>query len=327
MEIFAGTSGFSYAEWKGRFYPHALPDAQMLDFYASRLPSVEINNTFYRMPKAETVAAWRDEVPAGFCFAVKATRRITHQQKLADVSADVAHLFSVVDVLGDKLGVVLFQLPPFLKKDLGLLSAFLSDLPPGRRAALEFRHPSWFADDVYSALAGRNVALVAGDLEEAEKSPPLVATADFGYLRLRRLDYDPRAIAEWGERIQAQRWQAAYTYFKHELLGPMFAEALLANLGGQPMADLSAIRASIAAPSQKPKSARTTASKSKKPEPRVSKAPAERVSKAPAESVPKAPVVRVSKAPAARVSKAPASRTSKAPASPSSKPAGKPRRP
>src|SRR5450432_377230 len=125
MQILAGTSGFSYAEWRGRFYPGALPDDQMLHFYAERLPTVEINNTFYRMPKPETVAAWRDEVPDSFRFAVKASRRITHQQKLADVADDVAHLFRVAEVLGDKLGPVLFQLPPFLKKDLGLLRAFL----------------------------------------------------------------------------------------------------------------------------------------------------------------------------------------------------------
>lgn len=274
MQILAGTSGFSYSEWCGRFYPEALPGAQMLHFYASRLPSVEINNTFYRMPNQEMVAGWRDDVPESFCFAVKATRRITHQKKLADVGADIAQLFGVIDVLGGKLGPVLFQLPPFLKKDLGLLQAFLAELPSGRRAAVEFRHPSWFADDVYGALSERNVALVAGDLEDAEKSPPFVATADFGYLRLRRLDYAPSDIADWGARLTQQTFQAAYVYFKHEVLGPMFAEALLANLSGQEMADLTSIRASIAAPPQKPSKA--PAARAAKPS---SKAPASRGAK------------------------------------------------
>jgi len=310
MRIFAGTSGFSYAEWKGRFYPEALPDAQMLRFYASRLPTVEINNTFYQMPKPETVAGWRDSTPDAFLFAVKASRRITHQKKLADVAEDVAYLFNVVDALGAKVGPVLFQLPPFLKKDLGVLQAFLAALPAGRRAALEFRHPSWFEDDVYAALTAANVALVGGDLEESEKSPPLVVTADFGYLRLRRMDYDPASIAEWGSRIADQSWQTVYAYFKHEALGPMFAEALLAVMDGREMADLSAVRASIAAP--KPKSARG-ASKSKSPESRASKAPQVRVSKAPVARASKAPA-RVSKAPVERASKAPGSRNSKAPA-------------
>src|SRR6187551_3254219 len=274
MQIYTGTSGFSYPEWCGHFYPEALPGAQMLRYYATRLGTVEINNTFYRMPNRDTVAAWRDEVPDSFCFAIKASRRITHQKKLIEVRDDVAHLFGVVNVLGQKLGPVLFQTPPFLKKDLAVLRDFLACLPPGRRAALEFRHPSWFSDDVYSALSESNVALVGGDLEEAEKSPPLVATADFGYLRLRRMDYDPARIAEWGERIAAQPWQAAYAYLKHEVLGPLFAEALRATLDGRAQPDLSAIRASIAAP--KPKSARSPVSKAKPPQPKASKAPAPR---------------------------------------------------
>jgi len=310
MQIFTGTSGFSYPEWCGRFYPAGLSGAQMLGYYATRLATVEINNTFYRMPNQDTVATWRDEVPDSFCFAVKASRRITHQKRLIDVSDDVAHLFGVVDVLGPKLGPVLFQLPPFLKKDLSALRDFLACLPAGRRAALEFRHPSWFADDVYSALAQSNVALVGGDLEEAEKSPPLVATADFGYLRLRRLDYDPSGIAEWGARIAAQSWQSAYAYLKHEVLGPLFAEALRATLDGREMADLSAMRASIAAP--KPSSTRG-ASKSKKAEPQTSPAKAKRTTAAPAARASKAPAVRTSKVPSAPVSKAPSAPASKAP--------------
>jgi len=276
----------------------------MLRYYATRLATVEINNTFYRMPNQDTVATWRDEVADSFCFAVKASRRITHQKKLIDVADDVTHLFGVVDVLGEKLGPVLFQTPPFLKKDLGVLREFLGGLPEGRRAAMEFRHPSWFSDDVYGVLSQSNVALVGGDLEEAEKSPPLVATADFGYLRLRRLDYEPAAIGEWSSRIAAQSWQSAYAYLKHEILGPLFAEQLRAALDGRAMPDLAAIRASIAAP--KPKSTRTAGSKSKQPEAKASKAPAVRASKAPA-------ATRVSKAPT--TPKAPATRPSKVPQS------------
>jgi uncharacterized protein YecE (DUF72 family) len=288
MQVFTGTSGFSYPEWVGRFYPAALPGAQMLRYYATRLATVEINNTFYRMPNQQAVAAWGAEVPDSFCLAIKASRRITHLKKLVDVRDDVLHLFDVVDVLGPKLGPVLFQTPPFLKKDLAVLRDFLACLPVGRRAALEFRHPSWFSDDVYSALSESNVALVGGDLEEAEKSPPLVATADFGYLRLRRLDYDPGSIADWGARIAAQSWQSAYAYLKHEVLGPLFAEALRATLDGREQADLSAIRASIAAP--KPNSTGAAASKSKKAEPKTSRAPGQRTSKAPSSRVSKAPV-------------------------------------
>jgi len=215
MQILAGTSGFSYAEWRGRFYPQGLPGDQMLRFYSERLPSVEINNTFYRMPKPEMLAGWGDGAPASFSFALKATRRITHQQKLADVEGDVQHFFEVRRRAGRQTRArACFSCPPFLKKDLGLLRAFLPLVPAGKRAALEFRHASWFSDDVYAALAERNIALVGGDLEEAEKSPPLVATADFGYLRLRRLDYDAASIADWGTRIGAQTWQTVYAYFK-----------------------------------------------------------------------------------------------------------------
>jgi|GEM_PF-501692 len=322
MQIFTGTSGFSYPEWCGHFYPEALPAAQMLRYYATRLGTVEINNTFYRMPNRDTVAAWRDEVPDSFCFAIKASRRITHQKKLIDVSEDVAHLFGVVDVLGEKLGPVLFQTPPFLKKDLGVLREFLASLPqsPARLAALEFRHPSWFSDDVYSTLSQSNVALVAGDLEEEEKSPPLVATANFGYLRLRRMDYDPQGIADWGARIAAQPWQSAYAYLKHEVLGPLFAEALRATLDGREQPDLSTIRASLAAP--KPKSARG-APKSKKGEPKSAKSSAPASSKKSLAPASEAPSTRPSKTAAARVSKAPATATSKAPAAPSGKPPSK----
>jgi uncharacterized protein YecE (DUF72 family) len=310
MQILAGTSGFSYAEWRGRFYPEGLPADQMLRFYSARLPSVEINNTFYRMPQPGMLSGWAEGAPSSFTFALKATRRITHQQRLQDVESDVLHFFEVARALGDKLGPVLFQLPPFLKKDLAVLRGFLPLIPAGKRVALEFRHPSWFDDDVYAALAERNVALVGGDLEESEKSPPVVATADFGYLRLRRLDYEPPRIAEWGTRIAAQPWQAVFAYFKHEALGPLFAEALLASTSGREMADLSGIRAAIAAPPAKSPSTRARASKvptSKPPESvgsaRAKAAPASAAAEKPAAKgrsktpAPRAPSARKTKKP------------------------------
>jgi uncharacterized protein YecE (DUF72 family) len=310
MQVYAGTSGFSYTEWRGRFYPEGLPGDRMLAFYSERLPSVEINNTFYRMPKPEMLAAWGEGAPAAFRFSLKATRRITHQQKLAEVAGDLAHFFSVADALGEKLGAVLFQLPPFLKKDLGLLREFLPIVPSGRRIAIEFRHPSWFSDDVYAALAERNVALVAGDLDELEKSPPLIVTANFGYLRLRRLDYDPNTIADWGARIAAQAWQEVYTYFKHEVLGPLFAQALLASMSGQPMADLSAMRASIVAPPDKAKTRGAPAKASLMPSsaPKTRGAPA-KTSLVPS-SAPKTrgAAVKASEKPTARSTKAPKKR-------------------
>jgi uncharacterized protein YecE (DUF72 family) len=315
MQILAGTSGFSYAEWRGRFYPEGLPGDQMLRFYSERLPSVEINNTFYRMPKPEMLATWADGAPANFTFALKATRRITHQQRLADVEGDVAHFFNVAEALGQKLGPVLFQLPPFLKKDVARLRAFLELVPVGKRAALEFRHPSWFSDDVYATLAERNVALVGGDLEDAEKSPPLMATADFGYLRLRRLDYDPLSIVDWGARIAAQSWQAVYAYFKHEALGPMFAEGLLSSMNGQAMADLSAVRSSIAAPSSKPK--RTSGPAKIPTESKPSRVPSSsKPSKVPRTSNPSTSAGASkpsTSAGASKPSKAPSSRASKVP--------------
>jgi uncharacterized protein YecE (DUF72 family) len=189
------------------------------------------------------------------------------------VEGAVAHLFSVAAALGKKLGAILFQLPPFLKKDLGVLREFLATLPSERHCALEFRHPSWFSDDVYAALSDARVALCAGDLDEVEKSPPLVATAPFGYLRLRRLDYDAKLIADWAERIGAQPFERAYVYFKHEQLGPFFAETLLAVLRGEPMPDLGALRASLPPVSvPMPRSARA---------PRSAKAVPARASKAP----------------------------------------------
>lgn len=214
MQILTGTSGFSYTAWRGTFYPDKLPEAQMLGYYAERLAAVEINNTFYRMPTPEQLERWAAETPAGFRFALKSPRQITHIKKLADVADSIERLSTAAGTLGERLGPILFQLPPFLKKDLPRLEAFLATLPPSVKAAVEFRHESWFTDDVYAALKARNAALCIADSEEL--STPFEATASWGYLRLRRQDYDDAALAGWGDRLRGQPLGDTYVFFKHE---------------------------------------------------------------------------------------------------------------
>jgi uncharacterized protein YecE (DUF72 family) len=233
MIVLAGTSGYSFKEWKGAFYPVDLPDSKMLEFYATRLPAVEINNTFYRMPKPAIVRGWRERSPGAFRFALKAPQRITHRERLAGSKESVDFFFSAAGALGGKLGPVLFQLPPFFKKDLPRLAEFLTLLPASAHAAFEFRHPSWFADDVYAQLHAKNAALVGGDVDEEGKSPPFVATANWGYLRLRKSEYAPGELEHWVQRILGQSWTRAYVYMKHEVKGPELAAAInaLANSG------------------------------------------------------------------------------------------------
>jgi uncharacterized protein YecE (DUF72 family) len=204
----------------------------MLAAYAGRLPTVEVNATFYRMQKATTLAGWRDQVPESFRFALKGPQRVTHLARLRDVAEPVAAFQRSAGELGAKLGPVLWQLPPTLKKDVPLLAAFLDLLPRGGRAAVEFRHASWHDDEVLSLLRAHGAALCVADTEEGET--PLVATAGFGYLRLRRPEYDPAALARWAERIAAQPWDEAYVYFKHEdeARGPAFALAFREVAGG-----------------------------------------------------------------------------------------------
>ena len=232
MGVWIGTSGYSYKEWLGSFYPEGLPAKAMLGYYAARFPTVEINNTFYRMPAEKSLEAWRDEVPDPFVFVLKATQRLTHQKRLKGCEDDVAYFFKVARALGPRLGPVFVQLPPNLKKDVPRLQAFLALLPDDTRSAWEFRHESWFDDEVYAALAARNAALCIADAEDL--STPVVATAPFGYLRLRRPDYDEAALATWAERIAAEaRFAESYVYFKHEEAGtgPRFAARLQALLG------------------------------------------------------------------------------------------------
>jgi uncharacterized protein YecE (DUF72 family) len=228
MRILVGTSGWAYKEWKGSFYPSDLPADGMLRHYASRLPTVEINNSFYRIPRERVLLDWAEQVPAEFRFVLKASRRITHINRLTDEDGSLAYFLRTINVLGDKLGPTLFQCPPSLRKDLGRLRDFLALVPRTWRAALEFRHASWFDDEVYEALRSHDVALVAVDEDEA--TTPLVPTAAWGYLRLRRTEYREDELEGWVERIRRQPWQEAFAFLKHDeesQKGPEAATKLL----------------------------------------------------------------------------------------------------
>jgi uncharacterized protein YecE (DUF72 family) len=227
MNFYVGTSGYSYPEWKGNFYPAKLPAREMLGFYAARFRTVEINNTFYRPPAASALKAWADQVPADFRFVLKAPQKVTHVRRLAGVGELVASLLDVTGTLKKRLGPLLFQLPPNFKKDVPRLRAFLALLKLGCRAALEFRHPSWFDEEVFGLLREHRAALCVADAEDLEV--PFVATADWGYLRLRRPDYDRKTLKMWAARIEAQPWRDCFVFFKHEDAGkgPQLASRLL----------------------------------------------------------------------------------------------------
>ncbi len=215
MNLLVGTSGFSYKEWKGSFYPKDLPDKQMLHYYAERFATVEINNTFYRMPSESVLTGWAGEVPAAFSFVLKAPQRITHRERLKESGDSVAYFLKVSAVLGERLGPLLFQLPPNLRKDVPRLRDFLDLLPRERRTAFEFRHASWFDDEVYDALRGHGAALCIAEADD-DLEVPFVATAPWGYLRLRRPDYGDEELRAWAERLKQQDWNDVYLFFKHE---------------------------------------------------------------------------------------------------------------
>jgi uncharacterized protein YecE (DUF72 family) len=229
-EYWVGTSGYNYHEWKGSFYPEDLSDKNMLAFYGEHFTSVEINYTFYRMPTNRILANWAAEVPDRFRFTLKAPRRITHDQRLRSVEDTLASFCSIAKTLGPKLGPLLFQLPPFMKKDVELLEVFLHELPTGLKPVVEFRHPSWLSDDTYEVLKRFGVALCVADSED--RTIPLEMTTSFGYLRLRRTDYDEAALAEWAARIGAAAWDEVFVYFKHEEqgAGPAYAKQFVALL-------------------------------------------------------------------------------------------------
>jgi uncharacterized protein YecE (DUF72 family) len=228
MKVRAGTSGYSYKEWKGNFYPADLPASGMLAFYAKHFSIVEINNTFYRMPAPKVLMSWHEQVPDGFSFVLKAPRRITHDKRLKNVGEDVAYLLKTTVALGTKRGPLLFQTPPFFRKDLACLRDFLKLVPSEWRTALEFRHQSWFDEETFAVLRQHNASLCLADAEN-ELEIPFIATADWGYLRLRRPDYQDADLKDWAKRVGDQPWKEAFVFFKHEDegKGPQFASRFL----------------------------------------------------------------------------------------------------
>ena len=231
--LMAGASGYSFKEWRGDFYPADMKPDGMLAWYAERLSTVEINNTFYQMPKVAVLENWLRATPDSFRFAIKASRRITHMARLnAETAADsLAFLYKNLATLGPKRGPVLFQLPPFMKKDLPRLSDFLKLLPPGHGAAFEFRNESWFSDDVYDALKSAGASLCLSERED-NAPPPLVETAPCGYVRLRLESYSDDDLRRWAERLMKTGWREIYVYFMHEPTAPAYARTLM-NLAAQ----------------------------------------------------------------------------------------------
>jgi uncharacterized protein YecE (DUF72 family) len=231
--IWVGTSGYNYPEWKGSFYPEKMPATKMLSYYAERFPTVEINYTFYRAPNEKILTGWSQATPDRFKFTLKAPRRITHDSRLRNVAEPVHQFLEVSSTLGSKLGALLFQLPPNLKKDLSLFDAFLDTLPPRVCAAFEFRHESWLDEEIYARLRGRNLGLCVADSERL--STPVVLTADYAYFRLRDEGYTPDDIARWADVIgeKASACGDVFVYFKHEEegKGPEFAKLLMQRLG------------------------------------------------------------------------------------------------
>ncbi len=229
MRLLAGTSGYSFKEWKGTFYPEDIKAGAMLGFYSTKFPTIEINNTFYRLPKEHVLQEWGSQVPEQFTFAIKASQRITHHARLkAESESALQFLLKNTVTLGTKLGPILFQLPPNLKKDLPRLQNFLTYLPSDRRFTFEFRHESWWDEDVFTTLRDRDIAMCIS--QSADLNCPVVCTATWGYLRLHKLDYDQAALEEWAKCVASQSWNDAYIYFKHdegEGSGPPAVEAFV----------------------------------------------------------------------------------------------------
>lgn len=229
MEVYVGTSGYQYDFWRGSLYPDKCKKEDMLAAYAQHFRSVEVNNTFYRMPKPEVVQRWADATPDDFRFVIKASKRITHKDPLTDADS-LAYLFRVLEPLGDKLGAVLFQLPPYLRKGVDRLSAFVEMLPEQAPAVLEFRHVSWFCDEVYDALRAGPAAMSLGDFEGKggdalpEGRMPNVSTAPWGYARLREDDYDEASLKAWSAALSLE-WERLFVFFKHEETAPTNAKA------------------------------------------------------------------------------------------------------
>ena len=229
MSVIVGTSGYSYKEWKGTFYPSGLPAAKMLPFYAQRFGAVEINNTFYRMPTATMVEKWAAEVPDGFRFVLKVPAFLTQIDRLAKNADAFRRFFDLASLLGPKLGPLLYRIPTNLHKDAAKLREFLALIPDSLRVTLEVRHDSWCDEEIYALLREFDVALCLADTDEvADPNALVVKTASWGYLRLRRTEYADEQLAEWARRVEAQGWSDAFVFFKHEDegKGPQFASRL-----------------------------------------------------------------------------------------------------
>ncbi len=230
--IWVGTSGYNYPEWKGSFYPGDLATAKMLPFYAARFPTVEINYTFYRMPTEKLVTGWAAQTPSPYKLTLKAPRRITHDSRLKNCGDLVNGFCGAAGALGDKLGALLFQLPPNFKKDLVVFDEFLTELPPKACGAFEFRHASWLDDSVFERLAARNLALCVADSEKM--STPVRITADYAYFRLRDEGYTADDVKRWADTVarETASCREVFVYFKHEEQGkgPEFARLLMDHL-------------------------------------------------------------------------------------------------
>lgn len=229
--IHAGTSGYSYPEWKGSFYPEKLPQSKFLEFYAGKFSTVEINNTFYRFPAAKLLEGWRDGTPEGFTFAVKANQGITHRGRLHNVDELTRDFIDRCRLLEGKLGPILFQLPPNFKRDDERLQNFLDILDPRLRYAFEFRHASWFDDAVFAALSDSGAALCVSEGDTLDT--PRLATGKFVYVRLRKEEYADAEMADWHAWMtgQAEEGREVFTYLKHDEAGtsPEYALRLLAG--------------------------------------------------------------------------------------------------
>jgi uncharacterized protein YecE (DUF72 family) len=228
MRYLIGTSGYNYPEWRGSFYPEKFPTAKMLAYYSERFNTVEVNYTFYRVPTEKLLAGWAEGTPEGFTFTLKAPRRITHDSKLKNVGDLTQTFCKTAATLGSRLGVLLFQLPPTMKRDDAVFESFVDTIPEGTRAAFEFRHESWHDDRVFEALRRRNLALCVADSEKM--STPVVSTADYTYYRLRDEGYQDADVARWADIIRARPSpRDAHVYFKHEEQGkgPEFARSLM----------------------------------------------------------------------------------------------------
>jgi uncharacterized protein YecE (DUF72 family) len=228
MQLYIGTSGYSYKEWKGSFYPKDLQAREMLRYYGGKLPAVEINNTFYSMPRAGVLKAWAEQVEPDFRFTLKASRKITHHRPLRDKGDEVDYFCRTAAALGSGLGAILFQLPPHLPRDLELIADFMELLPEGTRAAFEFRHHSWFVDRLYEIMQQKGCALCWAESENEEFNQ-FTATADWGYLRFRRPTYSDSELSDWARKIEVRNWETVFAFFKHDDTGagPLLARRLL----------------------------------------------------------------------------------------------------